>query len=140
MELTDREPIYRQIAGQIREQIVAGALEEGERIMSTNEYAAAYRINPATASKAFAELVSEGLIERRRGLGMFVAKGARASLVASGRDHYEFETLAPAVNAGLALGRGGDEIVASVAQQVAAPGGPPGGHTRPPPAGGPHPT
>ncbi|GGA75810.1 GntR family transcriptional regulator [Pseudoclavibacter endophyticus] len=122
MELTDREPIYRQIAGQVREQIVAGALEEGERIMSTNEYAAAYRINPATASKAFAELAAEGLIERRRGLGMFVAEGARAKLVATGRERYEHETLAPAIRAGLALGLAGDEILASAGRLIASAG------------------
>lgn len=121
MEFSDREPIYRQIEGQVRQQIVAGALEEGERIMSTNEYAAAYRINPATAAKAFAALVADGLVERRRGIGMFVATGARSQLIASGRERYEAETLEPVIRAGRSLGLSDDEIVASVRRVLEAP-------------------
>lgn len=82
--------------------------------MSTNEYAAAYRINPATAAKAFAELVADELVERRRGIGMFVTAGARARLQAQGRGTYLAETLAPAVRAGLALGIPCEEILEHV--------------------------
>lgn len=110
MQLSDHQPIYRQIADDVRRQILAGAIAEGERIMSTNEYAAAYRINPATAAKAFAELVAEGLLERRRGVGMFVAPGAREQLVHVGRARYVDETLAPAVRAGLDLGLSASDI------------------------------
>lgn len=127
MEFSDREPIYRQIANDLRRQILAGALAEGDRVMSTNEYAAAYRINPATAAKAFAELVSEQLIERRRGIGMFVMNGARARLVDAGREDYVTGTLAPALRAGLALGLTESEInshiqrILHVVEQEATP-------------------
>lgn len=114
MEFTDRAPIYRQIADGLRAQIVAGALDEGDRIMSTNEYAAAYRINPATAAKAFAELVADDLVERRRGVGMFVAHGARARLVDEGRRRYVADVLAPAIASGLALGLDESEILGHV--------------------------
>lgn len=75
-----REPIYLQIAEQIRDQVLRGTLGEEEQVMSTTQYATTFRINPATAQKAFGELVEEGILYKRRGLGMFVAAGARETL------------------------------------------------------------
>ena len=100
-------PIYVQIADNIRSQILRGALHDGDQLTSTTEYATTYRINPATAGKAFAILVDEGLVEKRRGIGMFVA---RASLVEAGLRTYVDDTLYPAVEAGLALGLDIDSI------------------------------
>ena len=97
-------PIYVQIADSIRAQILRGALRDGDQLTSTIEYSAMYRINPATVGKAFAILVDEGLVEKRRGIGMFVAEGAHASLVEAGLTTYVDDTLYPAVEAGLALG------------------------------------
>jgi len=94
-------PIYVQIADDIRAQILRGTLRAGDQLTSTTEYSATYRINPATVGKAFAILVDEGLVEKRRGIGMFVAEGARDVLVADG----------PAVEAGLALGLDLDAII-----------------------------
>ena len=111
-------PIYVQIADNIRDQILRGALRDGDQLTSTTEYATTYRINPATAGKAFAILVDEGLVEKRRGIGMFVAEGAHASLVEEGRRTYVDETLYPAVEAegeaGLALGLDIDTIATNV--------------------------
>ena len=70
-----------------------------------------YRINPATVGKAFAILVDEGLVEKRRGIGMFVAEGAQHALVADGLATYVEETLNPAVEAGLTLGLDIDAII-----------------------------
>lgn len=103
-------PIYVQIADDIRSQILRGALRDGDQLTSTTEYATTYRINPATAGKAFAILVDEGLVEKRRGIGMFVAQGAHASLVEKGLTTYVDDTLYPAVEAGLALGIDIDSI------------------------------
>ena len=103
-------PIYVQIANDIRSQILRGALRDGDQLTSTTEYATTYRINPATAGKAFAILVDEGLVEKRRGMGMFVAQGAHASLVEKGLTTYVDDTLYPAVEAGLALGLDIDSI------------------------------
>ena len=103
-------PIYVQIADNIRTQILRGALRDGDQLTSTTEYATTYRINPATAGKAFAILVDEGLVEKRRGIGMFVAEGAHASLVEVGLTTYVDDTLYPAVEAGLALGLDIDSI------------------------------
>ena len=107
-------PIYAQIADNTRDQILRGALRDGDQLTSTTEYATTYRINPATAGKAFAILVDEGLVEKRRGIGMFVAEGAHASLVEEGRRTYVDETLYPAVEAGLALGLDIDTIATNV--------------------------
>ena len=76
----DRTPIYRQIAGQLREDIVSGLLDDDEQVMSTTQYATFHRINPATVAKAFQELVDDGLLYKKRGLGMFVSPGARERL------------------------------------------------------------
>ena len=104
-------PIYVQIADDIRAQILRGALRAGDQLTSTTEYSATYRINPATVGKAFAILVDEGLVEKRRGIGMFVAEGAQHALVADGLVTYVEETLNPAVEAGLALGLDIDAII-----------------------------
>ena len=103
-------PIYVQIADSIRAQILRGALRDGDQLTSTTEYATTYRINPATAGKAFAILVDEGLVDKRRGIGMFVAEGARAALVEVGLRTYVDDPLYPAVEAGLALGLDIDSI------------------------------
>ncbi len=65
--------------------------------MSTTQYATTFRINPATAAKAFAELTEEGVLYKKRGLGMFVAPGAREQLLEQRRERYFAEVLAPAV-------------------------------------------
>ena len=67
-------PIYRQIIEQGRRQIMAGQLAEGEQLMSVRELAAQIRVNPMTVSKAYNLLETEGLLERRRGVGLFIAK------------------------------------------------------------------
>ncbi|WP_127130681.1 GntR family transcriptional regulator [Georgenia sp. SYP-B2076] len=106
-----REPIYVQIAQQIRAEILAGTLPEEGQVMSTTQYATTYRINPATAAKAFAELVDEGLLYKRRGVGMFVATGARERLLGQHRQSYFTEVLDPALAQAELLGIGVEELV-----------------------------
>lgn len=67
-------PIYRQVMDQIRRQIVAGQLPESEQLVPVRELAEQLKVNPMTVSKAYALLELEGLLERRRGVGLFVAK------------------------------------------------------------------
>ena len=99
-----REPIYLPIADRIRADVVSGVLEEGEQVMSTTQYATTYRINPATAAKAFAELVDEGVLHKRRGIGMFVSDGARERLVAERRERFFSDVLEPAAAEARVLG------------------------------------
>ena len=111
-------PIYVQIAEEIRTQILGGELAEGARLTSTTEYAARYRINPATANKAVALLVDEGLVVKRRGIGMFVADGALAALRRSRRAAYADGVLHPALDTGLALGLSDAELRVAVIQYL----------------------
>ena len=85
--LDEGTPLFVQIAEQLADDIVDGVLAEGARAPSTNELAAFYRINPATAAKGINVLVEDAVLEKRRGIGMFVAPGAQGQLravVASG--------------------------------------------------------
>jgi DNA-binding transcriptional regulator YhcF (GntR family) len=77
----DAGPIFRQVATQIENSIVDGSLAEEAQAPSSNELAAFHRINPATAAKGLNELVTDGVLYKRRGVGMFVATGAREQLL-----------------------------------------------------------
>lgn len=100
----DRSPIYQQIAERIKEDILSGALREGEQVMSTNQYAAFYRINPATAAKGFHQLVEEGILHKRRGLGMFVSDNARDRLRTRRRERFFTDVVDPMVTQARLLG------------------------------------
>ncbi len=76
-------PIYRQLIVQIRQQIMTDGLKEGEQLETVRELAARLKVNPMTISKAYSLLETEGLVERRRGIGLFVAsirKGRREEI------------------------------------------------------------
>ncbi|QRV02992.1 GntR family transcriptional regulator [Arcanobacterium phocisimile] len=104
MRFDSTTPIYLQIAEDIRHRILDGDLKPGSQLMSTTQYATNYRINPATANKAFAVLQSEGLVYKQRGIGMFVTEDAPTLLRASGQKEYVESILSPAIHHGLALG------------------------------------
>jgi len=91
----DSRPIFLQIAEQIEDDIVAGRLPEETQVPSTNELAAFLRINPATAGKGIGLLVDQGILYKKRGIGMFVAEGARARLVAQRRDRFREQYVTP---------------------------------------------
>jgi len=93
----DRSPIYRQIANQIKGDVLRGALKGDEQVMSTNQYAEFYRINPATAAKAFQQLMEEGVLYKKRGIGMFVSPDARAVLQAHHRERFFSDVVEPMV-------------------------------------------
>lgn len=110
-QFDDSSPIYRQIAEQIKADILSGALLEEEQVMSTNQYAAFYRINPATAAKAFQQLVEEGILYKKRGIGMFVSAGAAEALRSERRRLFATERLEPLIKEASYLGIGLDELV-----------------------------
>src|ERR1700756_5902698 len=83
--LDEGTPLFAQVADRLAGEIADGGLAEGERVPSTNELAAFYRINPATAAKGINVLADDGLLEKRRGIGMFVVTGARQRLLGRGR-------------------------------------------------------
>ena len=87
-EWNDREPIYRQIRDRVVAMILDGILKEGDPLPSVRTVAAEYRVNPLTVLKAYQELADEGLVETRRGLGMFINEGARNLLIEGEREKF----------------------------------------------------
>ncbi|MFS0645671.1 GntR family transcriptional regulator [Siminovitchia sp. 179-K 8D1 HS] len=77
----DGRPIFLQIAERIEDDIITGGLPEETQVPSTNQFAAFYKINPATAAKGVNLLVDGGILYKKRGIGMFVAEGARSKLI-----------------------------------------------------------
>ncbi|MCG6872315.1 MAG: GntR family transcriptional regulator [Gammaproteobacteria bacterium] len=84
----DKQPIYLQIRDRIVALILEGRLAEGEAVPSVRSFAGEFKINPITVSKGYQQLSEEGLVEKRRGLGMFVADGARQRLRDSEREQF----------------------------------------------------
>jgi len=91
----DGRPIFVQIAEQIAEQIVDGTMPEESQVPSINELAAFHRINPATALKGVNVLVDAEILHKRRGIGMFVAEGARVTLLTRRRDAFRADYVRP---------------------------------------------
>ena len=87
-EFNSSEPIYRQVAEQIEDAIASGGFEEGGQIPSTTEISKEFHINPATVLKGMNIAVSKNLIEKRRGLGMFVQAGARKRILSEKRSDF----------------------------------------------------
>jgi DNA-binding transcriptional regulator YhcF (GntR family) len=109
--LDEGAPLFSQIAERLSEEIAEGVLSEGGRVPSTNELAAYYRINPATAAKGISVLVDDRLLEKRRGVGMFVAAGARTRLLAERRKQFAERYLDPLVVEAGRLGIDPDELI-----------------------------
>jgi len=84
----DSQPIYRQLRDRMVAMILDGALKEGDPLPSVRTVAAEYRVNPLTVLKGYQELVDEGLVETRRGRGMFINEGARGLLLSGERQKF----------------------------------------------------
>lgn len=85
---SDNQPIYRQLRDRVVAMILEDALKEGDPLPSVRSVAAEYQINPLTVLKGYQSLVDEGLVEKRRGLGMFVKEGARRNLMKNERETF----------------------------------------------------
>ena len=86
--LSQNKSIYLQVSEMIETDILRGILLEEERVPSTNELAKQYTINPATAAKGINLLVDEGILYKKRGIGMFVAEGAKEHIIEKRRDAF----------------------------------------------------
>ena len=82
------QPIYRQLRDRVVEMILEGVLGDGDALPSVRNVAAEYRLNPLTVLKGYQELVDEGLVEKKRGRGMFVNEGARVQLLKDERSRF----------------------------------------------------
>lgn len=84
----DNQPIYRQLRDKVVAMILDGALADGDALPSVRSVAAEFTLNPLTVLKGYQQLVDEGLVEKRRGRGMFVTPGARAQLLTDERQRF----------------------------------------------------
>lgn len=107
-------PLFLQIAQAIENDIVDGILAEEAQTPSTNEIAAFHRINPATALKGVNQLVADGVLYKKRGIGMFVAPGARDALLARRRAAFSATYLAPALAEARLLGLTETDVIALI--------------------------
>jgi len=87
-EWNDSQPIYRQLRDRVAAMILDGVLKEGDPLPSVRNVAADFRVNPLTVLKGYQQLVNEGLVESRRGLGMFINAGARTLLLQGERQKF----------------------------------------------------
>lgn len=111
----DKEPIYLQLRDRLVELILDGALSEGEPLPSVRQISSEQRINPITVSKSFQLMVDEGLVEKRRGRGMYVVTGAKTKLVELEREKF-IQVEWPAVVRRIArLGLEADELLGRTA-------------------------
>lgn len=86
--MDDNRPIFMQIAERIENDIIEEVLLEEQQVPSTNQFAVFYQINPATAAKGVNLLVDQGILYKKRGIGMFVASGARAILMEKRKEQF----------------------------------------------------
>jgi GntR family transcriptional regulator len=84
----DNQPIYRQLRDRVVAMIIDGTLQDGDALPSVRNVAAEYQLNPLTVLKGYQALVDENLVEKRRGLGMFVKEGARKQLTRDERQRF----------------------------------------------------
>ena len=88
IEWSDGAPIYRQLKERVVAMLLDGILKPGDALPSVRQVAAEYQLNPITVSRAYQELADEAIVEKRRGLGMYVTEGASEKLLTSERDRF----------------------------------------------------
>lgn len=120
--IEEGKPIFVQIAELIENDIIDGVLEEESQVPSTNEFAAFHRINPATAGKGVNRLVEDGILYKKRGIGMFVAAGAKQRLVGIRTEEFREKFVAPLLAEAAKLGIEPEQVAQLIqtAQQVQA--------------------
>jgi len=111
LNLSDEKSIYLQIGESVENDILRGILLEEERVPSTNEMARAYSINPATAAKGINLLVEQGILYKKRGIGMFVASGAKGQIIAKRKNSFYDSFIVNLVEEARSLSISEDELV-----------------------------
>jgi DNA-binding transcriptional regulator YhcF (GntR family) len=111
LDFNNEKSIYLQIAESIEDDIVRGVIEEETQIPSTNQMAVIYKINPATAGKGINLLVDRGILYKRRGIGMFVASGARELILKERKNSFYDKFVVTLLDEAKNLGIGIDELI-----------------------------
>lgn len=113
----DGKPIFGQLAEKIADDILQGVYAEGDQVPSTNEYAAYYRINPATAGKGVNLLVEREILFKKRGIGMFVAVGAKQRIARERDGGLVANFITPLLAEARALGLSTPELIRLIQQE-----------------------
>ena len=116
--LNDQSLLYLQIARMLEDDILRGVYREEEQVPSTNELAREYGINPATAAKGINLLVADGILYKRRGIGMFVSKGAEEAVKQKRRDAFYDGYVKPLVKEGVSLRLTGQELLDMIRRAI----------------------
>ena len=116
--LSDQSLIYLQIAQMLEDDILRGVYREEEQVPSTNELSRVYHINPATAAKGINLLVADGILYKRRGIGMFVSKGAEKAVKQKRKAAFYDGYVKPLVKEGASLALTGEELLAMVDRAI----------------------
>ena len=108
------EKIFLRVTHALENDILSGLIREGEPVPSTNQYAAFYKINPATAAKGVSRLTERGLLFKKRGVGLFVAGGAREKLLEERRESFRKDYLEPLFAEARQLGISRQDLIAMI--------------------------
>jgi DNA-binding transcriptional regulator YhcF (GntR family) len=119
--INENRPIFVQIAERIENDIVAGEVAEETQVPSTNQFASFYQINPATAAKGVNLLVDQGILYKKRGLGMYVAPGARAKLLEKRRAQFFEQYVVPMLQEAEKLGITMEQMTEMIQRRVEVP-------------------
>ena len=119
--INENRPIFVQIAEWIENDIVAGELPEEAQVPSTNQFASFYQINPATAARGVNLLVDQGMLYKKRGLGMYVAPGARTKLLEKRREKFFEQYIMPLLQEAEKLGITMEQVTEMIHRRVEVP-------------------
>jgi DNA-binding transcriptional regulator YhcF (GntR family) len=114
MDFGEEKSIYLQIAEKIEDAILSGAFREEEQIPSTTEFSVSMKINPATALKGINLLTEEGIVFKKRGLGMFVSPGAKERILSKRKKDFSVHYVQTLLSEAKKLKIGRDEIIAMI--------------------------
>lgn len=120
--IEEGKPLFLQIAEQIEDSILDGSLDEEAKAPSTNELAAFYRINPATAAKGVAMLTDKGVLYKQRGIGMFVSTGAKQILLGERRAAFADRYIDPLLAEARTLGLSATDLTALLTERASTEG------------------
>jgi len=118
--IDENRPIFMQIAERIENDIIAGELHEEAQVPSTNQFASFYQINPATAAKGVNLLVDQGILYKKRGLGMYVAPGARMRLLEKRREQFYEQYVVAMIREAEKLGITQEQLTEMIQRRVKA--------------------
>jgi GntR family transcriptional regulator len=109
--IEEGKPIFQQIAERIEDDIISGTLPEESQAPSTNQFAAFYHINPATAAKGVNQLVEQGILYKKRGIGMFVSTGAKQAIIEKRQEQFYEQFVQAMLTEAKKLGIGRDQLI-----------------------------